>query len=387
MTYAPACRFAIGVCTLSLLAVGCAGGSSSTGTGGASGGNSASGGNGSGGNGSGGNGSGGNGSGGNNASGGNGSGGSSTGGNGSGGNASGGSVGSGGTVSTGGSGGGQPTGGTSGSGGGTGSGGAAGGGATGTGGAKGGAGGGAAGASGKGGAGGCASLPLCETFESSTVGAAPSSALWTVINANGNTDTATIDSIGANGTSKSVMIKGGDRVYIRNSTVISTLGPVVHARFYVRFMTTLPGSHGAFMATHPTPADQYTQTPEFRLGSQDMVLHWNNTQGDVNVPDVSPQGDPMSFMPAANTWYCLELTINTSNGHLNVSVNGNDVPGLTEDGVSTQYVDDSWLATANVTSTYSALADFSLGWASYGAGSMNLWFDEIALSPNPIGCN
>jgi hypothetical protein len=247
---------------------------------------------------------------------------------------------------------------------------------------------GAAGVTGTGGSGsgGCTSLPLCETFESSTVGAAPNSSLWTVINGNGSTDTATIASIGANGTSRSVMIKSADRIYIRNSSVIATLGPVVHARFYVRFMMALPQEHAAFMATHPTPADQYTQTPEFRLGSQDMVLHWNNTQGDVNIPDTSPQGDPLSLMPTANTWYCLELTINTSNGHLNVSVNDNDVAGLTEDGVSTPNVDDSWLAEANVTSTYSTLADFSLGWASYGGGAMNLWFDEIALSSYPIGC-
>ena len=381
MTYAPKSRFAIGLSALSLVALslgslGCAGGSSSGGTGGnaatgTGGSNPGTGGNASGTGGS------------------VGTGGSSTGGTtGTGGNVStGGATGTGGSVSTGGSIG--ATGGVTGTGG-SGTGGASGGsgGGAGKGGTGGTAGKGGAGTSGTGGsAGGCASLPLCETFESSTVGGAPNTALWTVINGNGSSDTATIDSIGANGTSKSVMIKSGDRIYIRNSSVIATLGPVVHARFYVRFMMALPGSHAAFMATHPTPADQYTQTPEFRLGSQDMVLHWNNTQGDVNIPDVSPQGDALSLMPAANTWYCLELTINTSNGHLNVSVNGNDVAGLTEDGVSTANVDDSWLGTGNVTSTYSTLADFSLGWASYGGGGMNLWFDEIALSPNPIGCN
>ncbi len=384
MTYAPksrlASRFAIGLSALALLAASCAGGSS-TGTGGSGGTSSSTGGSGPG-------------TGGSSSGTGGGTGGSATGGSvGTGGSGTGGSVSTGGTPGTGGS---VSTGGSIGA-----TGGVTGTGGSGTGGASGGSGGGAgkggtggtagkggAGASGTGGsAGGCASLPLCETFESSTVGGAPNTALWTVINGNGSSDTATIDSIGANGTSKSVKIQSGDRIYIRNSSVIATLGPVVHARFFVRFMMTLPQGHAAFMATHPTPADQYTQTPEFRLGSQDMVLHWNNTQGDVNIPDVSPQGDAVSLMPAANTWYCLELTINTSNGHLNVSVNGNDMAGLTEDGVSTANVDDSWLGTGSVTSTYSTLADFSLGWASYGGGKMNLWFDEIALSPNPIGCN
>jgi hypothetical protein len=232
----------------------------------------------------------------------------------------------------------------------------------------------------------CTGLPLCDTFESGTVGQPPSASLWTIINDGGGTGPAVIDSMGAHGSSKSVKVTSTGRTYIRNSSVISTLGSVAHVRYYVRFMSTLPSGHGAMMATHPTPADQYTQTPEFRFGSQDMVFHWNNTQSDVNVPVVSPDGDATSFKPQANTWYCVELTIDRSTGHFSASVDGSIVAGLTEDGVSTPNVDDAWLATANVTSTYSMLADFSLGWASYGAGGMTLWFDDVALSASPIGC-
>jgi carbonic anhydrase len=32
------------------------------------------------------------------------------------------------------------------------------------------------------------------------------------------------------------------------------------------------------------------------------------------------------------------------------------------------------------------LADFNIGWQSYGAGAMTLWFDDVALSKTPIAC-
>ena len=90
--------------------------------------------------------------------------------------------------------------------------------------------------------------------------------------------------------------------------------------------------HGAIVVTHPTAVDQYSQQNELRFGSQDAVFHWNTDSDAANIPVVGP-GDASSVGVTANTWYCIELTINT-NGHLNVSMNGNDIAGLTEDGVA-----------------------------------------------------
>jgi hypothetical protein len=254
----------------------------------------------------------------------------------------------------------------------------AGGGGTATGGASGGGTGGASG-------GGCAALPLCDTFEGTAVGAPPSAALWTLI-PNTPSGTATIDSIGAHGSSRSLKVASNDRLYLRNSSVIGGLGPVVHVRFFARFMTALANGHGAMVVTHPVAVDQYTQQNELRFGSQDMVFHWNTDTDSANLPDVSPNGDAASFKPAANTWYCIELTINSGNGHLNVSIDGTDVPGLTEDGVATADIDQAWVGSAPSLARYTAFADFNIGWQSYGAGAMTVWFDDIALSAAPIGC-
>jgi hypothetical protein len=290
-------------------------------------------------------------------------------------------------------------GGTAGSGGGTagasGRGGASGGGTGGSGpagaGGRGGAGGGAAG-TGPGGTGGgavgCASLPFCDTFEAGAVGQLPSSTTWTIVNGGSAPGTtATIDSIGAHGSSKSVKITTGSRFWLRNGAVIGTLGTVIHARFYVRFGMALPMGHTGIFATSPSMLDIYTDAPQLRFGTQDQVFHWNTDTDAANIPDVSPQGDALSFKPAVNTWYCVELTINRSNGHLAASIDGADVPGLAMDGVATPNVDQQWVASTASIMRYATTVEFNIGWVPFNGGTMTLWFDDVALSASPIGCN
>jgi hypothetical protein len=261
--------------------------------------------------------------------------------------------------------------------------------AGGAGGAAAGAGGAAAGTSGAGGAGtaggaaDCSGLPLCDSFESTAVGAAPNSALWTIVPMGASS--ATVDSIGAHGSSHSLKVVSSDRLYLRNSSVIGTLGSSVHVRFYVRFAATLGQGHGAMIVTHPTMVDQYSQSNELRFGGQDQVFHWNTDSDAANIPDVSPNGDMASVKPMPNTWYCIELTINT-NGNLSTSIDGMDIPGLKEDGMPTPDIDQNWVNSADSLARYKMLADFNFGWQSYGAGALTLWYDDVALSASPIGC-
>jgi hypothetical protein len=234
----------------------------------------------------------------------------------------------------------------------------------------------------------CNTLPLCDTFENTAIGAAPNSTLWTLI-PTGASGSATVDSIGAHGSSHSLKVDSPNRLYIRNSTIIGTLGSVVHVRFYVRFTMALTSGHGAMIVTHPTMVDQYNQSNELRFGSQSSqgegVFHWNTDADSANIPTVSPNGDATSFKPSANTWYCIELTMNT-NGHLNVSVDGKEIPGLIEDGISTPDIDAVWIQDPPSLSRYTKFGDFSFGWQSYGSNGMILWYDDVALSTAPIGC-
>jgi hypothetical protein len=92
------------------------------------------------------------------------------------------------------------------------------------------------------------------------------------------------------------------------------------------------------------------------------VFHWNTNTDAANIPDVSPQGDALSFKRATGTWYCVELTMNSMNGNLSVSIDGNDIPGLAEDGVATTNVDASWVASSASIAVYNTFAEFNIGW-------------------------
>jgi hypothetical protein len=230
----------------------------------------------------------------------------------------------------------------------------------------------------------CGSLPLCDSFEATAVGSPPSSTLWTLVPSSAS-GMATVDSMGAHGSAHSLKIVSPDRLYLRNTSVIGTLGNVVHVRFYVRFASALATGHGALIVTHPTMVDQYSQSNELRFGSQDSVFHWNTDSDAANIPDVSPNGDTTSFKPVADTWYCVELTINT-NGNLSTSVDGTNVAGLTEDGMPTANIDQAWVGSTDSLARYKMLADFNFGWQSYGGGALTLWYDDVALSASPIGC-
>jgi hypothetical protein len=247
---------------------------------------------------------------------------------------------------------------------------------------------GAAGMVGSGGAAGgsdCSALPLCDSFESTAVGSPPNSALWTLIPTSAS-GTATVDAMGAHGSAHSLKVVSPDRLFLRNTSVIGTLGPIAHVRFYVRFGSTLGTGHGALIVTHPTMVDQYTQSNELRFGGQDQVFHWNTDSDAANIPDVSPNGDMASLKPAADTWYCIELTIDTS-GNLSTSIDGTDIAGLKEDGTPTANVDQAWIGSSASLARYKTLADFNFGWQSFGAGALTLWYDDVALSASPIGCN
>ena len=151
--------------------------------------------------------------------------------------------------------------------------------------------------SGNGGAGAnCGGLALCDTFEDTAVGSPPKSSLWTLVPSSAS-GSATVDSMGAHGSSHSLKVVSPDRLYLRNTSVIGTLGAVIHVRFHLRLGSALADGHGAMIVTHPMMVDQYNQSNELRFGSQANVFHWNTDSDSANIPDVSPNGNAASVNP------------------------------------------------------------------------------------------
>jgi hypothetical protein len=90
----------------------------------------------------------------------------------------------------------------------------------------------------------------------------------------------------------------------------------------------------------------------------------------------------MSVKPPVDEWLCIAFTVDGPAGTLHTWVDGALVEGLVIDGVGTPDVDNQWLNMA----WHPELVDARFGWESYGGVPMTLWYDDIALSPDPLPC-
>jgi hypothetical protein len=120
-----------------------------------------------------------------------------------------------------------------------------------------------------------------------------------------------------------------------------------------------------------------------RMGTQNAALMWNRESNDATLPSQSPVGIGTSLAPAANTWYCVQFSVDQNTGHISTLIDGTAVAGLQNDGVSTPDIDERWIEGAWIPQ----LTDASFGWEGYGGLNMTLWFDDIALGASVIACN
>ncbi|GAA3304090.1 lytic polysaccharide monooxygenase [Dactylosporangium vinaceum] len=226
----------------------------------------------------------------------------------------------------------------------------------------------------------CTTAAFCDGFESQT--GSTVSGVWGTSYANcQGSGTATVDSSVAHSGSKSVRIdgKGGycNHVLVKPAKDLSGLGSVWYGRFYVRHTTALPAQHVAFAALK----DSGDGGKDLRMGGQNGALQWNRESDDATLPAQSPNGVAQSRPLPTNSWNCVEFMVD-GRGLLTTWLNGTAIPGLTVDGTPTADIDQQWLAR----SWKPAPQDLRLGWEAYGDGDDTLWYDDVAVGAQRIGC-
>ena len=231
----------------------------------------------------------------------------------------------------------------------------------------------------------CSALPLCDDFESAAPGGPPSSLLWSIATPDcSGSGTLAVDGTVAHGGAHSVRVDGGggycDHVFFANTRVVPSLGSDVYVRLFVRLEAPLGAGHVSFLAMKDT-ADQ---NDDLRMGGQDAVLVYNRQSDDATLPVLSPTGVGESVALAEQRWTCVEFHVDETAGTIDTWVDGNEVAGLVEDGTPVPDVSAHWLSRAG--GWKPQLADLRLGWESYSGQSMTLWFDDVALSGQRIGC-
>lgn len=169
-----------------------------------------------------------------------------------------------------------------------------------------------------------------------------------------------------------------NHVFVGSTKSISTVGPVVYGRMWIRHTTALPQTH----VTMITMADANDGGKDLRIGGQNGALQWNRESDDATLPEQSPNGVAMSTPLPVNRWVCLRYEIDTTKQSMRTFLDDQEVPGLRVDGVPTQDVDGQWLRRG----TAPRPTTLRLGWESYAADADTIWYDDVALGSSPIAC-
>jgi hypothetical protein len=249
----------------------------------------------------------------------------------------------------------------------------------------------------------CASLPLCDGFDTDTTGMPPSSELWTLIgtagcSGSGNPNAPVVypivvDDSQHHSAPNSVKVTGGDScgpLMLNTSAFAKLTGGEVYGRFYVYLSSTSATfDHTALSALGLTSStfdvgDQsaYLQLASEGAGNPTNVFMWQTTDGNI-LPDKQTSGGAASAYPEAATWTCVEFHTATD-GTLETWVGGTAISGLT-------FVPGTTQATAGVNNEWKPISPFTptsfgLGWIVFSGPAMSLWFDDVALGTVRIGC-
>lgn len=231
--------------------------------------------------------------------------------------------------------------------------------------------------------GSCAGTVFCDSFENQT-GSTPSGA-WQVSYPNcQGTGTVSVDRTVAHSGSASIRVDGHagycNHVFFGTPLSIAGLGSDLYVRYFVRHTTALPTGH----VTDVAMRDANDGGNDLRMGGQNGALQWNRQSDDATLPAQSPVGVALSTPLPTNQWECVGFEVNEAQGTMRTWLNGTEVAGLHLDNVPTPDVDAQWLQ--NRPNWRPALTDLRFGWESYSDGDDTLWFDDVAIGVQQIGC-
>ncbi|MFD5066351.1 cellulose-binding domain-containing protein [Streptomyces sp. NPDC058369] len=227
----------------------------------------------------------------------------------------------------------------------------------------------------------CGDAVVCDDFENQAGSVPAGDWKFTAPDCQG-TGTAAVDTDIAHSGTRSLRLDGKagycNHAFVASTADLSSVGPVLYVRMWVRHTTALPAAHVAFVSM----PDSSQGGKALRIGGQNGALQWNRESDDATLPAQSPTGVGLSRPLPTDTWQCLRFAVDTSAPGLDTWLDDEQVPGLHADGVPTRDIDDQWLSRT----TPPRPTALRLGWESYGTGDDTLWFDDVAVGSSPVGC-
>ena len=170
---------------------------------------------------------------------------------------------------------------------------------------------------------------------------------------------------------KSVRVHAADTDYqtlftFRDSAVLPGPGGRFFLRAYMRLGRVMSGGHNSFIT-----ADAPGGTNNLRIGEMNAMLMYTimgDAHGALSNQNYYNDGKPgVAFAPS--TWVCLEVLIDRARPEIDFWVNGTEVPDLHH----TDWPLDNY-------------DSVRFGFEKYAGPGLDLWYDDIAIGTERIGC-
>jgi hypothetical protein len=214
-------------------------------------------------------------------------------------------------------------------------------------------------------------MVFCDDFEADVAGKPP--APWTT--ESGATTDVTIDATdpAASGTKSVHVVSDGYDTFLalHDPAVLPVAGGKLYLRFFIRLAKAMTAGHNTFVR-----GDLYASpgTGNNLLFSEDnyMIMESINNDGQAAMSNNAYYSDGMMIGAnyPAGVWTCVELLLDHNTPAIDVWVNGTEVPDLH----STKWAIDAY--------------DYlRFGFEQYAGPASELWYDDVAIGTQPIGCN
>lgn len=229
-----------------------------------------------------------------------------------------------------------------------------------------------------------AGLLFCDDFEAWPAGSPPAGTRWTTSAAPGavTVDTSTA-SAPAHGGSRSVHFMPTSNSFdtflvFHDPATLPAPGGKFFLRFFVRLASPMTGGHNTFMTADlfATPG----QGNAVRVGEQVHMLMMTvagDAHGYLSNQNYYIDGKPGVVFPPG-VWTCFEMSFDPAAMALQVWVNGNDAPDMHP----TNIMLDTYDALRFGFEKYAGFSDDP----DAGAASLDLWYDDVAIGTQRIGC-
>jgi len=170
----------------------------------------------------------------------------------------------------------------------------------------------------------------------------------------------------APGGQRSVHINDGASDYdtllvLHSSSILPTSSGRFYVRFNARFGSALSTGHNTFVLADLFAAQG--QGHNFRFGEDSGFLEYT-TMSDANA------GHATGLTIPPNTWTCIEILLDHVKPEVDVWINGAEIAGMHH----TDYPLDNY-------------DNLRFGYEKYAGPAMEIWYDDIAIGTQPIGCN